>query len=268
MLADGKFVIDKHFGKLDLRVAYTDGDNMETQLIALFGKKPTVEQYDEIIDYINNTVDLVKVTDIPVYLDVENPTNGYSSSTRFYGYDTVEEEFYKKLPNTVREIAIDGDCDDNAKCIYVHEMAHALIDRYKGNIVNLLDDEAFPIFMEKVAARDLDDTDELLHLKNLYRILQVKHNIFDKEILEFREENPYGVLISKKYILSTLKATALFDTYAKGSHRLREEIDGFLGDVITGHGIIEDVFDYYGASPEKGSRIMQKQIKKYSKKYV
>ena len=156
MLEDGKYIIDKHFGKLDLRVPYADCDNMQSQLVAVFGKKPTPDKYDEIIEYINRKIKLVDVTDIPVRLDLHNPTNGFVSSTIFYSPDDMEKDFYKKLPFCLREIEVSGNCDDNAKCIYVHEMAHALINRNKGSIYNLLDKEVFSIFMEKVAAKELD----------------------------------------------------------------------------------------------------------------
>ena len=256
MLEDGKYIIDKHFGKLDLRVPYADCDNMQSQLVAVFGKKPTPDKYDEIIEYINRKIKLVDVTDIPVRLDLHNPTNGFVSSTIFYSPDDMEKDFYKKLPVCLREIEVSGNCDDNAKCIYVHEMAHALINRNKGSIYNLLDKEVFSIFMEKVAAKELDLSNELLDAKTLYRFFQTKHNMLDKEILE-----------SKTYVLSTLKATALFNTYAKGSKKVQKEIDDSLGRVITGKDTLEDVLYRYEATPEKGSKVMQRQIKTLSKKY-
>ena len=265
ILKDGRFVIDKHFGKLDLRVPFADGDDMKTQLVALFGKEPKEEQYDEIIEYINNQIDLVRVTDIPVYLDTSAEKNGFVSVTRFYGYDVMKEDYFKKLPSYVKEIGLQGDCDENTKCIYVHEMGHALINRHKSNVQNLLNDEAFSIFMEKVAARDIDQSGNLLDLKILSRILLTKHNMFDREILEFREENFSGLLRSKQYIISTLHATAIFDIYSKGSNKLRSEIDTSLGQVISGEGILEDVFERYEASLEKGSKVMRRQIKTYQK---
>ena len=91
--------------------------------------------------------------------------------------------------------------------------------------------------------------------------------MLDKEILEFREENPLGILESKTYVLSTLKATALFNTYAKGSKKVQKEIDDSLGRVITGKDTLEDVLYRYEATPEKGSKVMQRQIKTLSKKY-
>ncbi len=267
ILKAGRFVIDKHFGKLDLRVPYANGDDMESQLIALFGKQPKPSQYDDIIEYINNQIELVRVTDIPVGLNLGNLKNGYVANTWFYGPKAVKEEFYEKVPVCVREIVLDGDCDEGTKEIYVHELGHALINRYKGNINNLLNAEAFSIFMEKVSASDLDSSGNALDFKNFLRIIQVKHCLLEKEIIEFREEGFESLLRKKTYILSSLYATALFDTYNKGSKKLKSEIDDSLGEVITGKAVLEDVFDYYDVTAENGSKIMQRQIKKYDKKF-
>ena len=158
-------------------------------------------------------------------------------------------------------------CTICTKEIYVHELGHALINRYKGNINNLLNAEAFSIFMEKVSASDLDSSGNALDFKNFLRIIQVKHCLLEKEIIEFREEGFESLLRKKTYILSSLYATALFDTYNKGSKKLKSEIDDSLGEVITGKAVLEDVFDYYDVTAENGSKIMQRQIKKYDKKF-
>ena len=267
ILKAGRFVIDKHFGKFDLRVPFANGDDMETQLVSIFGKNPKPEQYDEIIDYINSQVDLVRVTNIPVYLNTGGSKNGYVSTTYFYGNKIMEEDYFKKLPVCVREIGIEGNCDEEARCIYVHEMSHALLNRYKKNVRNKLNNEAFSIFMESVAADDLEPDKDFLDLKIFARILQTKQHVLKMELEKFKEESFLDILTDEKYILSTLHATALFDTYSKGSNKQKQAIDGALGEVITGTSVLENVFDYYGATLEKGSRIMQKQIQTYDKKY-
>ena len=267
ILEAGKYVIDKHFGNVDLLVPFANGDDMESQLVALFGYEPSPEQYDEIIEYINNQIASVRVTDLPVYLNINTEKNGYVATPYFYGNGIMELEFYHKLPACVREIAIEGDCDEDAKCIYVHEMSHALIDRHKGNINNLLHNEAFSIFMEKVAASDIDNSNRLLDLKNFLRIIQVKHNVLENELCEYREEGFMHALASKTYIISTLHATALFDTYQNSSQNTQNEIDNALGKVISGDGILEEVFEHYDASLVKGTKVMQKQIQKYEKQY-
>ena len=91
----GRYVIDKHFGNLDLRVKFADGDDMESQLYAIFGPNPTPDKYEDIIRYINNQIKLLRVTDIPVYLNCSHKANGYVSSTYFYEINDIEEEYYK-----------------------------------------------------------------------------------------------------------------------------------------------------------------------------
>ena len=268
ILQSGRFVIDKHFGKIDLRVPFANGDELESRIVAIFGHTPKPEQYDEIIDFINSQADLIRVTDIPVYLNTSLPRNGYVETTYFYGNKIMEEEYFKKLPVCVREIAIEGNCDEDAQCTYVHEMTHALVNRHKGNIRNLLNNEALSVFMEKVAARDIDQSGELLEMKNLRRILQNKQCMLDRELFEFREERFKDVLIDGTYIISALHATALFDTYSKGNNKTRNEIDREVGRVFTGEEVLEDMLEHYEASLEKGSKIMQRQIKKYHSKYV
>lgn len=261
--SSGKYVIDKHFGNLDLRVKSAKGDEFETRLVAMFGPNPKPDKYDDIIDFINNQIDFVRVTDIPVLLNTANTSGGFTSTTYFYGIDQMNEEYYKKLPVCIKNITLEGACNENIKCIYVHEMAHALINRHKYNIKNYLNTEAFSIFMEKVAASDIDPSGDLLDMKSFYRIILNKHNMLDMEIRKFNEVNYYDILEDEKYIISTLYATALFDTYLKGSNKLKKEIDSSLGKVIMGEDILENVLEYYDASLDRGSNIMKRQIKRY-----
>ena len=128
MLQSGKYIVDKHFGKIDLRVPYTNGDELKSQIVAIFGCNPKPEEYDSIIDYIKNQLELVKVTDIPVFLNTNEMKNGYTGTTWFYGNNIMEEDYYRKLPVCVKEISIEGNCDEESQCIYVHEMMHALSD--------------------------------------------------------------------------------------------------------------------------------------------
>lgn len=262
----GRYVIDKHFGNLDLRVRFADGDDMESQLYAIFGPNPTPDKYEDIIRYINNHISLLKVTDVPVYLNCSHEANGYVRSTYFYNPNDMEEEYFKILPDCVSEIGLEGPCNENTKCMYVHEMAHALINRHKGSIQNLLNDEVFSIFMEKVAADDLDSEGKLLDFKIINRLLQIKQNILDNEVLEYNEKNFLGALQDKKYIISTLHATALFNTYSKSSKKVKKEIDTSLGKVICGEDTLESVLDRYEASLDRGTRIMNRQIKEYQKR--
>jgi len=265
LLGAGKYVIDKHMDNIDLRVPYTNGDDLSTQLIARFGPFIKEDQYYQVIDYIKNHVALMKVTDVPLNIDVSKNKNGHVLSTWFYNSKDLNDEFFEKIPICTNQISVYGSCDDMAKTIYVHEMTHALIHRYKGNILNLLYSEALPIFMERVAAMDLDNSGELLLLTKLRRLLNVKQNIIDKIDQDYNEENSFDTIIDETYIASCLMATSLFETYEKGSLDLKKQIDNHVNDILMGKAILEDVFDHYEASLENGAKIMSKQVKKLSK---
>ena len=265
LLRAGRYVVDKHCGGIDLKVPYTNGDDLETQLISRFGEKPSIENYDEILQYIKNNIELVRVTDLPLLLNVSKNRNAYVSATWFYSFDDLDKSFFEKIPNCVHSINLSGPCDELAKTIYVHEMYHALLNRHKGSIKNLLDREFLSIFMEKVAAYDLDSLSNFLELKNLSRLLAIKMNILDKTYDEYKGINTNEDIIGyEMYIISGLLATDLFNTYLKGSNRLRHEIDNSINEVLMGNGVIEDVLSKYEVSLEKGSKIMRKQIKHFS----
>ncbi len=264
VLSAGRYVLDKHCDGIDLKIPYTNGDDLETQIISRFGEKPSVESYDEIIEYIKNNIELVRVTDIPLYLDSYKERNGSTTTTCFYSSKDLEESFFEKLPVCTHRISIFGPCDEFAKTTYVHEMYHALLNRNKGSLRNLLNKEFLSIFMEKVAAYDLDNSGNLFELRNLYRLLSIKENIIEKTREEFNTRNAESITKNESYIISGLLATDLFNTYLRGSNKLKKEIDLSINEVLMGNGVIEDVIDKYEVTLEKGSKIMKKQIKHFS----
>lgn len=268
VLQAGKFVMEKHFGTFDTRVPYTNGDDLESQLASLFGKKPEVEQYDSIIDYINSHVSLIPVTDVPLYLDLHDSQNGCAVTTSFYRDDSVEDDFLKKVPVCISEIMINGNCNGISQCIYIHEMMHALIVSHKGSVQNLLCNEMPSIFMENVGAIDLDSSMELYHLDNFHRILSNKHIVLERDLLRYINKNFDTVLEDNTYLYSSLLVASLFHTYLRGSNKIRREIDQALGNVFMGNDVLENMLSHFEATPERGAKIMQKQIKDYHQRFV
>lgn len=266
ILQAGKYVIDKHFESIDLQVYFTTRDDIASQVNTLFGQRIISEQYDEVIDYINNQLELVRVTDIPVYLT--DSKGGYVDMSYFRIINMLAEEDYRQLPRWVSKIVLSNHHNINTKCSYVHEMMHALASRHNGNIRNLLNDEVLSIFMEKVAAYDIDQSGNSLDLKNLDRILYLKYAMISKELHTFTGEEVENILEYRKYIISSLHATALFNTYMKGNSKVKKEIDEAIGRVLMGEDVLEDMLAHYEASLDKGTKIMRKQIKKYHKKYM
>ena len=263
VLKTGKFVIDKHTRGISLKVPYTNCDFLRTDVIAKFGEEPKKYQYDEIVKFINENVERLDVTDIPVHFDMSSNDNGFASSTFFFGTNSVIPSFYEKLDYYVSGIELSGACDENKQMVYVHELYHALLGRNKGSINNLLHNEALSIFMEKVSTLDLDDSKRLLDLRTLYRLLDIKTNIMFKIKNDFYDNDRLETMEYEKYIISTLLATALFDTYEHGTSQTQRNIDDAINKVLIGDGQLEDVFEKYDATEEKGSILVKKQMKEF-----
>ncbi len=265
LLEAGKYVIDKHTYGTDTRIRYVNMDELESELLCLFGESPKEEKFEEIIDYIDNNVNLIKVTEAPLELNLHTDINGRVETTYFYPIDNISSNFYAMLKPTVRKIVVEGCCDDYSKCTYVHEMYHALLKSHKGAIENHLDDEVVSIFMERVAASDLDESKELVRLRELTRLLNLKNSIIRREYCSFNSESEFEMITHDKYILSTAIATALFDTYNKGTKAIKKEIDDSINGIIREEHTLEDVLQQFDATPESGSSIMRRHIKKLSK---
>ena len=265
VLDAGRSVIEKHTDGTDIRIPYTDGDNLTTQLDARFGLKFDKSKLDDILEYINNNIEFRKVYDIPVDIIVNGDNNGITCISSFYPDKDLDYEAALKLKEYVSRIKLIGPCTENSDTKYVHEMYHALMIKNQGSIEHYLHAEAPSIFMEYVATLDLNLETNPVDIAILQRLLMVKGNVLNREYNSYYEKNNESTLGSETYILSTALATDLFDKYQKGSNKVKKEIDNSINGVISGHHTFEDVLREYDVDPEHGSKIMRKQIKKFSR---
>ena len=146
-------------------------------------------------------------------------------------------------------------------------MYHALSKRNKGYTNNYLYDETLSIFMERVAALDINEN--LVNPAILRRTLAIKDDIINLTHNEFYEESYNSIIEPKKYILSFLLATSLFNTYIHSSTKGKRQIDNEINKVLMGYQQLEDILEKYEITEEKGSSIVKRQIKtiKHHKKY-
>lgn len=258
----GKIVIDKHTNGVDIKVPYSFQDELGTALIEKFGMNPNGNQLNDIIAFIKNNIELKDVTDIPLFSDISDEQNAFVSYPRFYNIFT-SLNYFEQLPNILTSIELKGEVNDFSKGMYVHEMYHALSKRNKGYTDNYLYDETLSIFMEKVTALDIDES--LIIPANLRRLILVKDNIIHLTLNDFYEESYRSIIEPQKYILSSLLATSLFNTYLHSTNKGRREIDNEINKVLTGNQILEDVLQKYEATPEKGVSLVKMQTKKYTK---
>ena len=263
VLKSGKFVVDKHTRGISIKVSYANSDLLKTEVIAKFGEEPKKYQYDEIIRFINENAERLDVTDIPVHYEQSKNALAGITATLFYNQSKEILPFYKKLGYNVSEITLTSSCNEFTSVAYIHELYHALLNRNKGSINNLLHNKALSIFMEKVAALDLDNSKDLLNKVKLCRLLDIKNYIMLKTKNDFYDNNHFDTITYETYIISTLLATALFDTYEHGTSQTQRNIDDAINKVLIGDGQLEDVFEKYDATEEKGSILVKKQIKEF-----
>lgn len=263
ILKAGRYVLDKHTRGIDTRILSSDLDALEADLVCLFGENPKREDYKKIYSYIQNKCNLLNVYDLkPNYRASIGKGSRYINKSLFQLNDD-NLDLFKDLPIVTYEIGLEGPCNNMLKTAYVHEMYHALLYRHKGSIENILNREFLSIFMELVASYDIDSSGTLLDLNLIYRFINNKWDILNKERNEFSSEKDIESIISRRtYILSTLEALALFSTYNSGSKRLKEEIDRSINQVLMGDGVIEDVINKYEATPEKGFIKAKKHIRR------
>lgn len=254
----GKDILENHANGIDLKIPYTMEDDLESSLIETFGNNPDENQIENIIEFIKNNMELKKITDIPIFLNLKAHKNGYVTYPLFYTQFT-NSKFYKNLPIIFSSIGLNGPCDDFSKVIYIHEIYHILSQRNKGYAQNYLYDEFLSIFMEQITALDINPN--LIKSAFLKRTLNIKNTIINLIHDEFYNENKIDIIDEQKYILSFLLAYCLFNTYLHSSNKGKKQIDNEINKVLMGSQILEDLFDKYELTPEKGANIVKRKIK-------
>ncbi len=253
----GREIVEKHTENIDIKVPYTFENELASEVIAKFGLKPDENKIDEIITYIKNKMELKKVTDVPVFTNINAPRNGCTCID--WIYDNNDISYYQKIPIILNAISLQGPSDDFSKGIYVHEMYHALTQRNKGFTKNYLYTETLPIFMEQVTVLDIDES--LIPAALLKRIISIKKNVIELTYNSFNEDNIQNITSPQNYILSCLLAINLFNIYLHSSNKGKNEINSEINKILMGNKTLEEVLDKYEITPEKGASLVKKKIK-------
>ena len=248
-----KLIIDQT-GSLNRKVLYLEEDQRLIYDFTAEHGDITQENYDEVIKYIKKKARKREVTTLPIRWFTSTNRNGMS---RIYHEYPNNIEFIKKFPIISTGISMINQNDDLGITVLVHEMTHALIDRNKGIIKNILHDEVLSIYFELVAAYELDQTEKLLDITAKFRLLNLKNNILTSQQQIFNGETPDG----ENYIDSCLYAFNLFEIYKKSSSNARKSIREEINKTLSGSRGLEDTLDVLGVTEEEGSEIIRKQIK-------
>lgn len=262
ILENGKCILKKHFNNIDLKVNYNDMDELANLILLKFGKKPSIYDSDKILELINNNSKKINIYDVDVVVQSgffnSGKTNNYALP---FSIKKLGNDFIKKIPYSISSIYLKGECNEFLTQVYVHEMTHALVNRNKGIVKNMLLNEMLPMFMEKVASYDLNN--ELLDKVILNRLLSTKRALNN---IDHSKNNSYLKLHKKIYILSNICASGLFDLYYKSNDFVKNKIDISVGKVISGEMLLEDLLDEYNINFDNCVDIMCDQCKTYTKR--
>ena len=135
----------------------------------------------------------------------------------------------------------------------IHEITHTQLERIKQTTKHYHNKEVLPIFLEKVAALELDNSLELLTVCETMRFRS-----FLEYVLDLYEENNHSRterVEASAYITSTLKAVNLFDRYLESNQEERKEILAGIQMVFDGNKTVEEYLDSQDITLENSTNI-------------
>ncbi len=251
--AANKVIIDQT-GSLNRKVLYLESDQrLIYDFTAQYGEV-TKENYDVLLKYIKKKARKREVTTLPIRWVASSSRNGMST---IYSEYIEDIEILKQFPIISSGISMINQNDYLGSTVLVHEMTHALIDRHKGIIKNILHDEVLSIYFELVAAYELDPSGKLLEIAATQRLQNLKGNILVVEQQIFNGEIPDG----ENYIDSCLYAFNLFEIYKNSSSNARKSIREEINKTLSGSRELEDTLDVLDITEEEGSKIIRNNIK-------
>lgn len=177
--------------------------------------------------------------------------NSILSSVNPLDIDIVLTNGHSMIGQIIKPIVIAPSVDENNRKIYfsnielgnqltnlssatlVHEIAHSQLEQNIGYAEDYLNKELITIFLEKVAALELDPTGELLKISEKMRF----NDILNRYLLLHQKKgeiNTISDIDNLLYIKSTFYAEKLFDMYI--NERKQKNRDKYFYD-------IQEIFD-------------------------
>ena len=137
---------------------------------------------------------------------------------------------------------------------YIHELAHAEQESVPGYTDSILNKEVISIFLEKIAALELDPTGELLKISERRRFADLLDTFRLLKLNEFTHTlSPEELLNNSIYIHSTLLAEKLFDLYLEErKQKKRDKYIYNIQDVFDGKIQIEELLARHDVTIQKG----------------
>ena len=142
---------------------------------------------------------------------------------------------------------------------YIHEISHTQTESNIGYAESFYNKEVISIFIEKLAALELDSTGELLRISERmrYRDLYDRIQFHRTSLLAISQRlvTIDEVIKATPYVYSTLLATKLFDKYQTGKESEKNQIIYNIQQVFDGKMTIEQLLESENISLAKSKDI-------------
>lgn len=163
-----------------------------------------------------------------------------------------DQEFYDLVEVPFARIVLGDQLTRLSIATHAHETAHSQTEGIKGYAEDYFNKEVISLFIEKLAALEVDPTGELLRLSERNRfkfISELKMVILNPELAMKFNVTKEQILEAQMYLQSTLYATKLFDEYQKARKPKDKQkiIDGIQA-VFDGRITVEEMLSGRGIS--------------------
>lgn len=196
------------------------------------------------------TISKVEPREIPIYL-YDSPTLCGKFRPTFGEVDIVTVKGRNDEPiKAISGIGVEKNIVKVAGAFYNNQIAHAEIDTIDGSVLNYLDKDTVPIFIEQLTGYYKNP--EVHALVRNARLLDLAENIKDLKI--FNRDEYRKVLDNYKTIVSTLKAFKLLDVYLAGGSMIRDEIHNYIEHIFCGELTVDSLLSRYGIDIDNSER--------------
>ena len=252
-----QFITSKTQG-INTKIPYLD--NQERVIYDFISEYGEIDEtkFEQLLNYLKKYIQKKEVTSLPINWRLDDYRNGYAATIKEY-FPSLD--FISRFPVVSNGIKLINQNDHIGTTVLVHEMTHALVDRNKGIINNMLNNEVLSIYMELVAAYEIDSSGNLLNIAKTLRLQNLKNDILHKNI------NNYNGYLNEgdDYIISTLLAFDLFEKYHSSSEEVRKIITKEINKTLSGERQLEDTLQKLEVTEEQGSIIVKENVKKLMK---
>lgn len=223
---------EKYFSLND--ILYADMDKIQNNLEYIQTSQNTSELYDKVnsflvgINPLDLQIKLVRghsmVGDIQKPVIISPPIQENDNRKVYFSHINLGKQLTKLSAGTL-----------------IHEIAHSQQEQNIGYAEDFLDKEIISIFLEKVAALEMDPTGELLRISELTRFNDVLDHYYRLHLrnVDLSNEDDTNDLL---FIKSTFYAEKLFDMYLnERKQKNRDKYFYQIQDVFDGKITVEDL---------------------------